>query len=114
MTLNEVKPGSAGRLIIKEAWLGLLNGAATGVVAGIAMWVLARSQDDAHPLLLAFITFAAMALSCMASGVAGAGVPLALKRLGADPATASSIFLTTATDVVAIGLFLGMAAWWVA
>jgi magnesium transporter len=114
MTLNEVKPGSAGRLILKEAWLGLLNGAATGVVAGIAMWVLARSQDDAHPLLLACITFAAMALSCMASGVAGAGVPLILKRLGADPATASSIFLTTATDVVAIGLFLGLAAWWVA
>jgi magnesium transporter len=38
-------------------------------------------------------------------------VPLGLKRLGADPAMASSIFLTTATDVVSMGLFLGMANW---
>ena len=46
--------------------------------------------------------------------MAGAAVPLVLKRLGADPATASSIFLTTATDVVSMGMFLGMAAWLVA
>jgi magnesium transporter len=52
-----------------------------------------------------------MSLSSVASGVAGAAVPLGLKRLGADPAMASSIFLTTATDVVSMGLFLGMATW---
>ena len=49
--------------------------------------------------------------SCVASGVSGALVPLGLKRLGADPATASSIFLTTATDVASMGLFLGLATW---
>jgi magnesium transporter len=47
--------------------------------------------------------------SCVASGVSGALVPLVLKRLGADPATASSIFLTTATDVASMGLLLGLA-----
>jgi magnesium transporter len=52
--------------------------------------------------------------SCALSGVAGAAVPLVLKRMGADPATASSIFLTTATDVLSMGLFLGLAAWLVA
>ncbi len=41
----------------------------------------------------------------------GAVVPLALRRAGADPATASSIFLTTATDVVSMGLFLALATW---
>ena len=45
----------------------------------------------------------------MASGICGAMVPLTLKRFGADPATASSIFLTTATDVVSMGLLLGLA-----
>lgn len=45
-----------------------------------------------------------------ASGISGAMVPLTLKRLGADPATASSIFLTTATDVVSMGLLLGLAS----
>jgi len=45
----------------------------------------------------------------MASGVAGVLIPLILKRFGADPATASTIFLTTATDVLSMGLLLGLA-----
>jgi magnesium transporter len=111
MTLNEVKPGSALRLVSKEAWLGFLNGALVGIVAGVAMYVLATSQKTEAPLTLSFITFFAMTVSCMVSGMAGAGVPLLLKRMGADPATASSIFLTTATDVFSMGVFLGLAAW---
>ncbi len=111
MTLNEVKPGNALRLMSKEAWLGFLNGALVGIVAGTAMYVLAMTQKSDAPLTLAFITFAAMTISCMVSGMAGAGVPLLLKRMGADPATASSIFLTTATDVFSMGTFLGLAAW---
>jgi magnesium transporter len=50
-----------------------------------------------------------MTVSCVISGVAGALIPLVLKKLGADPATASSIFLTTATDVASMGIFLGLA-----
>ena len=45
----------------------------------------------------------------MTSGLSGALIPLALKKLGADPATASSIFLTTATDIVSMGMFLWLA-----
>jgi magnesium transporter len=45
----------------------------------------------------------------MCSGVSGALVPLTLRKLGADPATASSIFLTTLTDVASMGMFLGLA-----
>jgi magnesium transporter len=51
-----------------------------------------------------------MTMSCVVSGISGAVVPLTLRRLGADPATASSIFLTTATDVASMGLFLGLAS----
>ena len=47
--------------------------------------------------------------SCVVSGISGALIPLTLRKLGADPATASSIFLTTATDVASMGLFLGLA-----
>jgi magnesium transporter len=47
--------------------------------------------------------------SCVASGISGAMVPLTLKRFGFDPATASAIFLTTATDVVSMGMLLGLA-----
>jgi magnesium transporter len=109
MTIGELKPGSARTLISKEAYLGLLNGAGVGLIAAIGMYVTAHSQNSAHPFLLAFVVFLAMVGSCVASGLAGAMVPLTLKRLGFDPATASSIFLTTATDVVSMGMLLGLA-----
>ena len=60
-------------------------------------------------LRLGVVVFVAMTGACVASGVTGVVVPLALKRVGADPATASSIFLTTATDVISMGLFLWLA-----
>jgi magnesium transporter len=59
--------------------------------------------------MLGLVVWLAMIGSCVVSGLSGALVPLTLKRLGADPATASSIFLTTATDVVSMGLLLGLA-----
>lgn len=114
MTLGEVRSAQAAALMAKEALLGFLNGALTGLVAAIAMYVMASLQHHPQPIALAIITFVAMTASCAISGVAGAAVPLVLKRLGADPATASSIFLTTATDVVSMGLFLGLAAVFVA
>jgi magnesium transporter len=114
MTLGELARSRPGALLVKEAWLGFLNGSLTGLVAAAGMYWLAHHQGHPQALMLAAITFVAMAGSCALSGVAGAAVPLGLKRLGADPATASSIFLTTATDVVSMGLFLGLAAWLIA
>lgn len=114
MTLGELTPERARSLLWKETWLGFVNGSLTGLVSAIGMYLLAHHQQHPQALMLAAITFVAMAGSCALSGVAGAAVPLFLKRMGADPATASSIFLTTATDVVSMGLFLGMAAWLVA
>jgi magnesium transporter len=109
MTLGELDAGGARALVFKEAWLGFLNGVLVGMSAGIGMLVVARSQGNPAAWTLALVTFLAMVGSCVASGVSGALVPLGLKRLGADPATASSIFLTTATDVASMGLFLGLA-----
>jgi magnesium transporter len=73
------------------------------------MYLLARSESNPQAATLGFVVFVAMIGSCITSGIFGALVPLTLKRLGADPATASSIFLTTATDVVSMGLLLGLA-----
>jgi magnesium transporter len=58
---------------------------------------------------LGVVVFLAMTGACLASGITGVLVPLTLRRLGADPAVASSIFLTTATDVVSMGMFLWLA-----
>jgi magnesium transporter len=109
ITLGDLKPGGERRLVVKEALLGLLNGALVGVTAGLGMFALAMTQGNAQPVTLGLIVFLAMIGSCIISGISGALVPLTLKRFGADPATASSIFLTTSTDVASMGLLLGLA-----
>lgn len=111
MTLGELKPGSEWKAVVKEATLGLANGALVGLTAGAGMVVYAYMMKNPVPWQLGAIVFLAMIGSCVVSGACGALVPTILRRLGADPATASSIFLTTATDVVSMGLFLGLATW---
>jgi magnesium transporter len=109
MTLGDLKPGSERALVFKEALLGALNGLLVGLSAGVAMFLLARSQHNPNAMVLGLVVVFAMTGSCLISGVSGALVPMALRRLGADPATASSIFLTTATDVASMGMLLGLA-----
>ena len=109
MTLGELESGKEKVLLVKEGLLGLLNGALVGVTAGIGMLIVAIIQGNPDAITLGIIVFIAMTVSCVISGIAGGLVPLGLRKLGADPATASSIFLTTATDVVSMGVFLGLA-----
>lgn len=111
ITLGELDESRVRAVVSKEAWLGFVNGVLVGAVAGLAMFVFATMQGNPLALRLAVVVLLAMTASCTVSGVAGATVPLLLRRLGADPATASSIFLTTATDVVSMGLFLSLATW---
>lgn len=111
MTLQKLKDDEVRRLLRKESLLGVLNGTMVGVSASIGMYLLARSQGNPLALPLSGIVFCAMIGSCFVSGLFGALVPLTLKRLGADPATASSIFLTTATDVASMGILLSLATW---
>jgi magnesium transporter len=109
MTLGEMKPGKARPLISKETWLGMANGAGVGFMAAVGMYITAVGQHQEQAFTLAFVVFAAMVFSCIASGLSGVLVPVALKKMGFDPATASSIFLTTATDCVSMGTLLLLA-----
>ena len=109
MTLGEIRAGSERRIVFKEALLGLLNGSLVGITAGLGMFFYASSQGLAEAPMLGFVVFLAMIGACLISGICGVLTPLILKRLGADPATASSIFLTTFTDVASMGTFLGLA-----
>lgn len=109
MTLGELKPGGTPAAVAKEAILGLCNGALVGLSAGAGMFVYAWMQGNPQAWMLACVTWLAMVFACVISGISGVLVPTTLQRLGADPATASSIFLTTATDVVSMGAFLGLA-----
>ena len=109
ITLGQMKGYPVSKLLRKEILLGALNGAAVGVIAGIAMFAYALATDAASPAMLGIVIFIAMIGACMGSGIFGVTVPLLLKRFGADPATASSIFLTTFTDIIGMGLMLFLA-----
>jgi magnesium transporter len=109
ITLGELRPGSEKKLVAKEASLGFLNGLLVGLVAGGGMYFTAMKQGNTSAIMLALAVLLAMIASCVVSGVSGALIPLTLKKFGFDPATASSIFLTTATDVASMGCFLGLA-----
>lgn len=109
ITLGELTTGKAKKLVAKEALLGFFNGALVGLTAGAGMYVYASMQHNPAALKLGFCVLIAMTASCVLSGIFGATVPLVLKKFGADPATASSIFLTTGTDVASMGCFLGLA-----
>jgi magnesium transporter len=74
------------------------------------MFVVASMQHDQNAWLLGLIVMIAMIGACIVSGISGALIPIGLRKVGADPATASSIFLTTMTDVASMGIFLSLAS----
>lgn len=109
ITLGDLNHFPVRRLIRKELVLGALNGALTGIVAGVAMYWSSGGGANSESLMLGVVILLAMTGACMASGLFGVLVPLTLRRFGTDPCTASSIFLTTGTDIAGMGLMLALA-----
>ncbi len=108
MTLGEVE-SKITKQLYKESIMGLVHGFVTGGICAIVMYWLATQQNNPHAFALAIIILISMVASCIISGLMGAFVPVTLKKFGADPAAASSIFLTTGTDVVSMGVMLFLA-----
>ncbi|MDQ0327179.1 magnesium transporter [Rhodopseudomonas julia] len=96
------------RFISREALVGLANGVLFAIIIGVVATLWFSSTQ------LGGIIAVAMVINMVAAGLAGILIPLALEKAGADPAIASSVFVTTVTDVVGFFAFLGLAAWWFA
>ena len=94
---------------MKEGTLGFFNGLLVGLTGGLGMMIYATMQGEAQPVMLGLVVLVSMIIACTVAGISGALIPLGLKKLGADPATASSIFLTTMSDVASMGIFLTLA-----
>ena len=103
LALREISTRHWFRVLFKEVNVGVVNGLAIAVTTGIG--VLVWSQNTG----LALVIFIAMVLSMVIAGAAGAVIPIALTRLGHDPAQSSTIILTTVTDVAGFMSFLGIA-----
>jgi magnesium transporter len=104
LALGEVSFGNARRTLLRELAIGVSNGLCIGLLVGLigSLW-----QGSAA---LGVVIGLAMLGNLILASLAGVLVPLALKALKIDPALASSIFVTTVTDVCGFGLFLGLGA----
>ncbi len=103
---RELTERNTSRITLREFGVGFLNGIAIAVLLGTAagFWF-----ESVH---LGAVIAAALILSMCGAGLAGMLIPLALQRAGYDPAVASAVFVTTATDVLSFFSFLGFATWW--
>jgi magnesium transporter len=104
ISLNDLTDNQAYRTVLKEFTVGLINGAVIGAIVFVFAYFY-----DLNPLL-GLVVFLAMTGNLIIAGVAGSAIPLVLKRVGIDPAVASSIIITTFTDVFGFLLLLGMAS----
>lgn len=103
LALGQVTPHVLGRVLRKELWLALTTGAVNGLVVAVVAFLW-----KAH-LLLAVILGVALVLNMLVAAVVGTLVPVALKTFRIDPAIASSVIITTFTDVFGFFSFLGLA-----
>lgn len=104
LAMGKVKFKEVGHLILKEILLGLINGAIIGMVTGLIVALIYKN------VYLGIIIFLAMVGNLIISGFFGLIIPVILEKMKIDPALSSSIFLTTATDVLGFFLFLGLAS----
>lgn len=107
IALGDLTPAYAGRALVREVLIGIANGTALGLFTGLVVYLI--TEDKHTALLVAPIITLAMLINMIVAAVAGTGVPLILRRLNIDPAIASSIFVTTFTDVMGFFSLLGLA-----
>ncbi len=103
LALGELTWGNARKALFKEALVGIGNGVSLGLVAAVVAWL---TKGD--PMLGAVLC-AAMVINMFVAATAGTLIPLGLKAIKIDPALASSVFITTMTDVFGFASFLGLA-----
>jgi magnesium transporter len=106
IAMHDLDPYNMGRVVLREAYVGLVNGAAFAILMAIVAIVWFGSAG------LGLVIGTAMVVNMLAAALAGILIPIALEHFGIDPAIASSVFVTTVTDVVGFFAFLSLAALW--
>ena len=105
LATKEITTANAMRQVGKESMVGAINGILFAALMGLVAWLWFDI-----PMLGAVIAMA-MVINLVVAGLAGASIPLFLEKVGVDPAIASSVFLTTVTDVIGFMVFLGLGTW---
>lgn len=104
LAMRELTATNAAKFVLKETTVGSLNGLAFAIIAGAVSWLWFGDP------LIAAVLAVAMVINLVVAGFFGTMIPIGLERLKLDPAIASTVFVTTMTDVVGFFAFLGLAA----
>jgi magnesium transporter len=106
LALGQVGPTNARTLLIKEVLVSMMNGLIWAMVVALIAGVWFQN------IKIGAIIAAALIINLICAALAGFSIPLALKRIGVDPALAGTVLLTTVTDVVGFMAFLGLGTWY--
>jgi len=104
LAMKEVELASGLRVVLNEIGAGFVNGAINGTIVALIATVFNQNP------MLGLVTGTAMVFNLMVAGAAGATIPMIMQKLGKDPATSATIFITTCTDVLGFFVFLGLAS----
>ena len=101
---NELTKNNFSQIVIKEFSIGILNGIIFAIISALVVhfWF--------NDIILSLIISISMVLNMIVAGLFGILVPITLKKFNIDPAIASSVFVTTITDVIGFLSFLGIGA----
>jgi len=103
LVMREVPPHKVKKLLLKETYIGAVNGIVIGIVTALIAWLW-----QGNPFL-GVVVGLGMIVNLTVAGLSGALIPVTMKALRLDPAQCSSIILTTITDVMGFFAFLGFA-----
>lgn len=103
LSLGEITKDNAVKIILKEIGVGIISGIVIGVIVAIGAMLF-----EGNPMF-GVVTGVAMFLNMLLANIAGYAIPLVLEKIQVDPALASSVFVTTVTDVLGFFFFLGLA-----
>ncbi len=106
LALGQVGSANARTLLKKEVLVSIMNGLIWALV--VALIASTWFQN----IMIGIILAAALIINLICAALAGFSIPLALKRVGVDPALAGTVLLTTVTDVVGFMAFLGLGTWY--
>jgi len=102
---KELSSGNLTQIVTKEFIIGILNGLIFAVITGVIVQLWFKEIN------LTILIAVSMVLNMMVAGLFGILVPVSLKKFNIDPAIASSVFVTTITDVIGFLSFLGIGAY---
>ncbi len=103
IVMREISSRKVMKLLMKEIWIGIVNGFCIGLITALAAWIW-----QGNPFL-GLVVGLGMFVNLVIAGFSGAAIPITMKAIGLDPAQCSNIILTTITDVMGFLAFLGFA-----